>query len=79
MRKKKLTLNKLERQHPPWIFEYRNVKEPEDVAEESDAEDFDVAELGDELGGEKVGENLGDVVDHGGEAEEGGCAPEVLF
>lgn len=72
-------MDKLKGQHPPGILQDRNIEKPQNITEQSYTQDFDVPQLSYELGGEEVGENLRDVVYHGGQAEEGRAPAEVLW
>lgn len=71
-------LNELEGEDEPRPGDVRDVQEAQAVAQKAGGEDLDVAELCNDLEAVYVGRHLGDVVDDGGDAEEGGAAAKVL-
>lgn len=59
-----LTLNELEWQDPPGILKHSDVEESQDIAEQSDAEDFDVTQLPDENWAVEVCKYFGNMIDY---------------
>ena len=65
-------LNKLKREDKPGPSDEGDVNEADDVAQETQGQDFDVADLVDDLEAVKVGGHFRDVIENGGDAKERG-------
>ena len=71
-------LNKLKREDKPGPSDEGDVNEADDVAQETQGQDFDVADLVDDLEAVKVGGHFRDVIENGGDAKESGGATIIL-